>query len=426
MYNFILKKLSSQTKPIDIILVGLGFMGYGILQYLQHIPGMRVIVLITRNIERSSSRLNSGGFKYQVTNILSKIRKNRDQGILSVCNDYKVISGLDCKIVLDMTGEIAYGTEVALETLNSGKHLVTMNCELQVTLGSELQKYANDRNLMVTDVQGDQPGSLASLISEVKLFGFDILMAGNLKGFLNRYATPDLLVYEAEKRGITLKQVTSFTDGTKIALEMALVANYFGMEVLTPGMYGYPVDDVNDILSLYRWDKIPPCGCVDYVIGLTLPAGIFVVGKHKDINQIPYLRYLKLGTGPHYMLFRPFHLCHLETPLSIAKLYYMNEITINNSLKPKTQVVAFAKKDLNVGEKIDNIGGYCCYGLIYNIDRVKKEKLAPIGLVEGAIVSKKIIKDQPIPLTNIELPDNSAVQFLKFMDKQDLVEHDEF
>lgn len=416
MYNLIFNRLKSEENPIDLILVGLGFMGHGFLQFIKQIPGIRVILLVSRDFYRASNSLTKSGLQHDVADNPAKIKTNSEKGILSICSDYKIISEIDCHIVMEMTGEISYGTQVALETLNSGKHLATMNCELQVTLGTELKAYADDKNLNITEVQGDQPGSLASFMNELKLYGFEILMAGNLKGFLNRYATPNSLVEEAAKRGISWKQVTSFTDGTKIAFEMALVANYFGMEVLKPGMYGHPVDNLNDILPSYDWKSIPENGCVDYVIGLHLPAGIFMVGKHQDIQQSSYLNYLKLGNGPYYMLYRPFHLCHLEAPLSIARLSYFNEITINNSLNPTTQVVAFAKRDLKIGDKCDGIGGSDCYGLLYNLPNAKYHNIVPIGLVEDAIIESNVKKDEPIRFDDIALPENEATRFLKLVD----------
>lgn len=410
MYDVVYKDLERLEKPIDLAIVGLGFMGYGFLQYVKWLPGFRVRLLVSRDLVRSGARLRSVGLEYVVARTAAEVQRAASQGVLAVTDDYRLIGETQCDIVVEMTGDVPYAAEVAMHALQAGVHVATMNVELQATVGSQLKEMANAAGLLITDVQGDQPGSLASFIDEVKFFGFQPLMAGNLKGFLNKHATPDSLGKEAEKRGLTLKQVTSFTDGTKIAMEMSLVANYYGMTILAPGMHGYAVDNLEDILDVFDWQNLPQQGCVDYVIGRKLPAGIFVVGTHYDPVQPPYLKYLKLGDGPYYMLYRPFHLCHLEAPLSVAKMSLYGSGTIDNGIRPTTEVAAVAKRDLLPGDVVDGIGGYCAYGVIYDVDTVRREQLCPIGLIEGAVVTKPVAKDQTISLEDLDLPVNAATE----------------
>jgi predicted homoserine dehydrogenase-like protein len=409
MTNYMHRTLYSLQKPIDLVLVGLGFMGFGFLSHVQVTPGLRIVLVITRDPHRTVRQLKLSGVKCEITDNPSRICANAERGIVSVWHDYTLIRVVPSEVVVEMTGDVAYGASVAIAAIDSGKHLATMNVELQATLGSPLLRYATDRGLLVSDAQGDQPGSLAALIDEVRLFGFRPIMAGNIKGYLDRYATPDTIEQEAAKRGLSLKQTTAFTDGTKIALEMSLVANYCDMRILTRGMHGYQAEHVEDVLELFDWNKVPDQGCVDYIIG-DLPPGIFVVAEHLNQEQRHYLKYLKLGPGPRYLLYRPYHLCHLEAPITIAKLSLFNEVTINNSCHPQTTVVAYAKRDLKAGELADGIGGYCCYGMVDNLDTAGIQDMVPIGLIKGAIMKKAIKKDSPIYWDQVELPENMAVK----------------
>lgn len=406
----IAERLRSRESPVDLVLVGLGFMGYGFLRQVQRTPGLRLPLVVTRSLERARAFLAERGFPVAVEGDPAAIRANADRGVLSLWPDYRILAALPYPIVVEMTGDVAYGTQVALVAFRAGKHLATMNVELHATVGSELERQAAAHGVVVTDVEGDQPGTLACLVDDVALAGFRPLMAGNVKGFLDRQATPATLGEEAARRGLSLRETTAFTDGTKIALEMTLVANHLGMRVLTRGMHGHPAARVEDALHLFDWQAVAPEGCVDYIIGRSLPPGVFLVCEHEDAQQASYLRYLKLGDGPRYLLWRPFHLCHLEAVRSIARLALFQEPTISNTTHPTTQTVAYAKKDLRPGEVIDGIGGYACYGLIENLDVVQAEGLVPMGLVAQAIVRRPVGRDRPLLWDDVILPENAATR----------------
>ncbi|MCX8008614.1 MAG: SAF domain-containing protein [Patescibacteria group bacterium] len=333
------------------------------------------------------------------------------RGYTSVSDNTDLIQSFENKVVLEATGTISYGVEVALKTIESGKHLVTMNPELQATLGSKLLAKAREKGVYVTDVVGDQPGSLARLITHAQFMGFRIRLAGNMKRYLDRHATQVKMKPWADDKGLAVRQTVSFTDGTKQCIEMTLVANYFGMDILQFGMKGPQISDIHEALHSFPWEDVPEHGVVDYVIGKTLFPGVFVIAEHLDPHQKKYLRYLNLGEGPRYVLFDAYHLCHLEVWGTIAKLLLLKTETINNTLTPRTTTIAVAKFDLKEGTILDGIGGDTIYG---NIDRIESaDGYLPIGIAEGAIVKRSIHQDQPIRLEDIELPDNPAIRLWK-------------
>ncbi|HUW11000.1 MAG TPA: NAD(P)-dependent oxidoreductase [Anaerolineae bacterium] len=404
------RMLAGRDQPIDIVLVGLGFMGYGFLQRVMKTPGLRVPVVISRGSERTVAFLRDRGIGAVVARDVRSIQENVNRGLVSVCADYRVLGSTPCRIVVEVTGEVEYGTEVALQALGTGKHLVTMNAALHATVGSQLLRYAQKHGVLMTDAEGDQPGSIAALIEEAAFLGFTPVMAGNMKRFLYRYATPASMKEEAAKRGISLPQITAFTDGTKIALEMTLVANYLGMSCLTRGMHGYHADSIEDVLTLFDWAQAPTNGFVDYIIGMGLFPGVFAVCEHEDPEQASYLKYLGIGEGPRYILYRPYHLCHFEAVVSVARVALFGEATIHNSLHPTTETIAIAKRDLRVGEVLDGIGAYCCYGMIEDRTIAHRHDLLPIGLSGGAVVRRRIGKDEAIRLADVDLPDQAATR----------------
>jgi predicted homoserine dehydrogenase-like protein len=410
MQSILLKQLHQREQQVEVIVVGLGFMGFGFISVAQHIQGVQVALLISRRPEAALNYLQNKGLKAKIVKKVGQIKKNVSQGVISVSDNLNFITEYDNQIVIEMTGTVAYATQVALETLAAGKHLITMNPEVQATTGSALLKLFNDKNLVITDVLGDQPGSLTRLIGAVRLKGFNVKLAGNMKRYLDRHATQKQMQPWADDKGLAVRQTVSFTDGTKQAIEMTLVGNFYGMSLDQVNMKGPRVDHIHNVLTKFDWQKIPEEGVVDYVIGKDLFPGVFVVVEHPDPNQQKYLRYLSLGEGPQYVLFDSYHLCHLEVAETVAKVALYQEATIHNNLKPKLQTLAVAKQDLAAGTKLDGIGGDTVYGQInYSQDC---QACLPIGLAKDAVLKKNLKKDQVIELGDVELADNQATRLL--------------
>jgi predicted homoserine dehydrogenase-like protein len=319
-----------------------------------------------------------------------------------------LIKDYENNVVVTMTGTIEYETEIAIATLNAKKHLITMNMELQATVGTELKRIADQHGVIITDVIGDQPGSLARFMAQVKLMGFKPILAGNMKRFLNLHATQATMKSWADNKGLQVRKVTSYTDGTKQSFELSVVANYFGMKVTQFGMKGPALENIKDVLTAFDWEALPREGAVDYVIGKNLFPGIFVVGEHLDPHQTSYLQYLSLGDGPRYVLFEPYHLCHLEVPLTIANIVFFGQETINNGLNPRTRTVAVSKFDVQKGQILDGIGGDCAYGAVDNIE--SSDDFLPMGFTDGAVVKRNIPQDTPLELSDVTLPSNTATR----------------
>ena len=407
MYNYILEELEKREKnPIDVIVVGLGFMGFGFTSISRKLPGLRVPLVITRRPDQAKQYLEAKGFNAVIEEDSSKIKDLAKKGHISISDNLDLIKQYENDIVFDMTGTVAYGTDVALRTFEAKKHLVTMNPELQATVGTELKKIADKDNLIITDVIGDQPGSLSRLISNAKMLGFKPLVAGNMKRYMDKHATQARMKPWADDKGLAVRQTVSFTDGTKQSIEMNLVSNYFGMKILKPGMKGSRIEDFHQAIPAFAGENIPPEGVVDYVIGTKLFPGVFVIAEHTDPHQQKYLRYLNMGEGPRYVLFDAYHLTHLEVAITISMVVFLKHETINNGLNPTTKTAAMAKFDLKKGQKLDGIGGDTVYGQIY-LEGESRDYI-PVGLSYDAVVNRDIPQDQPIKFSDVELPYNSS------------------
>jgi predicted homoserine dehydrogenase-like protein len=305
-------------------------------------------------------------------------------------------------LIVECSGDVLHATRIIDIALRAGKPVVTMNSEFHVTTGS----YFADKGLL-TEAEGDQPGSIAALREEAVMMGFKPLVYGNMKGFLNHHPTPEEMAYWAGKQGISVEQTTSFTDGTKIQIEQALVANGFGGTITRQGMEGPKATDITKaaIELARRASERGGRAISDYVLAPG-NAGVFVVGTH-DQTEWKALNYLKLGDGPYYVLMRPFHLCQYEIIKTVRRVLNGGGVLLNNSSKPTVSIVGIAKTDLPAGTRIDRaIGGFQVRGEAARIADVKGH--VPIGMIQNAVLTRSVSAGQVLSFADVELPDSLA------------------
>ncbi len=304
-------------------------------------------------------------------------------------------------VVLECSGDPVYAADVVDLAMQGGRPVVTMNSEFHVTVGS----YFVTRGL-ISEAEGDQPGCQAALKEEAEELGFKLLVYGNMKGFQNYNPTPQEMKYWAEKQGLSLPMVTSFTDGTKLQTEQALVANGLGADVAKPGLIGPETDDLqaaSDLLAARaRQIEIP---ISDYVLSRKLPHGVFVVGTH-DARQQACLRYLKLGDGPYYIIQRTNIFIHLEIMKTIRRIIETETVLLNNSAGPRISVATVAKRELVPGMRIgQGIGSFDVRGTAVRMD--ENPGHVPIGLMQNAVVRRRVEPSQMLSFDDVEMEHES-------------------
>jgi predicted homoserine dehydrogenase-like protein len=281
-----------------------------------------------------------------------------------------------------------------------------MNAEVDGTVGPILRKYADKAGVIVTGCDGDQPGVQMNLYRYVKGMGLTPLLCGNIKGLHDPYRNPDTQRGFAERWGQNAEMVTSFADGTKISFEQVLVANATGMTVAQRGMYGYEfdghVDEAKHLFDIHELERLG--GIVDYLVRAKPSPGVFVYATIDDPRQKHYLNLYKLGEGPLYSFYHPYHLCHFEAASAIARVVLFKDAVIRSISGPAADVVAIAKLDLKQGDIIDRLGGYMTYGMAEKADTARIQKLLPIGIAEGSRLKRYVSKDQALTYDDIELP----------------------
>jgi predicted homoserine dehydrogenase-like protein len=143
-------------------------------------------------------------------------------------------------------------------------------------------------------------------------------------------------------------------------------------------------------------------GLVDYALGAAPFTGAFVVVHETSDARKKYLRYLKMGDGPFYVFYTPYHLPHVQIAATIGRAVETGDPTVAPLEKASCQVVARAKSDLADGSLLDGPGGFTCYGRIENVpDRTESASALPIALSPGARLVRSKKKDEPIMLGDV-------------------------
>lgn len=413
-----LEKLEAENNPIKVGMIGAGFQGKGVaLEIIKYTKGMKLVAVSNRTLEKAKSVYNQAGIKNvkTVTSVteLNEAIKNNEYAVtedaLLLCESENI------DVIVDVTGALEFGAQVTMKAIENKKHVVTMNAELDGTVGSIIKHYADKNGVMYTVADGDQPGVTMNLYRFVKKLGVKPVLAGNIKGLHDPYRNPTTQKAFAEKWGQNPYMVTSFADGTKISFEQAIIANATGMKVGKRGMYGPTVEagtSVTQTANLYPLEKMTEGnGIVDYIVGATPAPGVYIYGTCDDPIQKHYLNLYKLGEGPLYCFYTPYHLCHFEVPNSIARAVIFNDATLA-PIKPYVDVITAAKTDLKKGDIIDTLGGYLTYGLCENTEIARNENLLPLGLAEGSVLKRDIKKDEVLTFDDVELPEGRLIDKL--------------
>ncbi|TCD24690.1 NAD(P)-dependent oxidoreductase [Pseudomonas sp. IC_126] len=313
----------------------------------------------------------------------------------------------EADLIIECSGDVFHGTEVIERAFEAGLPVVTVNAELQVTTGS----YLAGKGLL-TEAEGDQPGSLAALHEEALMMGFKPLVYGNMKGYLNHDPTLEDMMFWSKRQGISIDQTTSFTDGTKVQIEQVIVGNGLSASITKQGLGGMAstnLTETGNVLGMMADRLCQPF--VDYVIPSGYSAGgVFLVCRHDD-NQQAALEYFKLGPGPYYTLVRPFHLCSLEVGKTVRRVFNGGGVLLNNSTTPTLGVAAIAKRTMRPGELIERgIGGFQFRGEAVKLD--ENPDHVPIGLLRKTVLKRAVEPGQLITFDDVDILPSRALDIV--------------
>lgn len=428
----LLKLLEQRVKDnndLKVAIVGAGQMGEGMACQIELIDGMKCIAIADIDIEAARKAFDAA----EITNSSSPVavevkttaeaEKALQNNHRIYTNDYTIFTSLkDVDIIVESTGIPEIGAQVAEECIKAKKHILQMNVETDATVGYILRKKANEAGIIYTLTCGDEPGAIMELYDFAKSLGFEVTCVGKGKNNpLNRDTNPDMVKDIAKEKKMNPKMLASFMDGTKTMVELTSIGNAIGFKPDVFGGHG-PNSTPKTLPQVF----IPKeeggvfthkKGVVDFAVGVA--PGVFVIFTTKNEKILRDLKYHSMGDGPYYALFRPYHMCNLETPVSILRAVDKKETTLATDRIPTIDAVAVAKKDLQIGDKLDVLGGFTVYGMIEEAETSLKKNMLPIGLAPGAVMVKSVKKGDILTYEDVKLDETQSI--VKLRKEQDIL-----
>lgn len=416
-----LARRAAEGKPVRVALVGGGYMARCIaLQIVSAIRGMKLVAIANRTVAKAETAYREAGVSDPVhVRTVAELQKAIEQDRYAVTDDALLVCQAgNIDAVIEATGHVEFGTLVSFEAIRHGKHVILMSAEIDASVGPILKTYADRAGVTYSYTDGDEPGVGMNMYRFLDSMGYQPVLMGQMKGMLDRYRTPETQKGFAEKHGQNPYVMASFADGSKLALEAAIMGNATGFVPQVRGMRGYPLAHVNDMLKAFSPDDFNREGFVEFSLGAAPHTGAFVICRNDHPEKRRLMAYLKMGDGPLYMFYTPFHLPPWQIPHSVARAVLFNDATITPRGAPVCDTIACAKRDLKAGERLDGMGGFTCYGLVERYEVCAREDYLPMAISLDCRLKTDVAKDQPIHYSQVELPRDRLCDKLRAEQKQ--------
>ncbi|WP_182185994.1 NAD(P)H-dependent oxidoreductase [Pectinatus frisingensis] len=423
-----LLKRQEEGKIIRTGIVGAGQMGRGMVTQMVIMKGITPAIVADINLESVINAFHYAGISDEqiaVAKTLEDANKYMEMGKFVATEKSDFVSQANLvECAIDVTGVPEVGVKIAIDSMNNGKHVVMMDVETDVVIGPYLKKLGDKNGVIYTGSAGDEPGAVMELYSFAKAMGMKIKVMGKGKNNkLDYECNPDTVLPEATRRKMSPRMLCAFKDGTKTMVEMTAMSNATGLIPDVIGGHGpsaSPAERCKELNSIFRLKKdggiLNKHGVVEFVNGIAPGVFVTVATENKEISY--QMQYHSMGRGPLWTLYRPYHLCNLETPLTVAKAVIDGEPTIIPIDGPVSECITVAKKDLRAGEYIDGIGGYTTYGSIATAEETYTNKYVIYGLINKKTRMKKDVKKgQLLTLDMVEL--DTSTQLYKVRKEQD-------
>ena len=408
-------------RPIRIGLVGSGEMGTDIVARVAHMPGIEIGAISELNLPNARKAVEIAyrrDDRSREATTLDALNRAMEDGEVALTSNVDLLLGSGLiDVVVDATGVPSVGAEIGLSAMERGKHLVMMNVEADVTIGAYLRAEAERLGVVYSLGAGDEPSSCMELIEFVSAMGHRVVSAGKGKNNpLNIDATPDGYREEALRRNMNPRMLVEFVDGSKTMVEMAAIANATGLIPDKPGMHG-PACSKEELSKVLVPESagglLSDVGRVDFTIGKGVAPGVFCVAEMDHPRIRERMEDLKMGEGPYFTFFRPYHLTSLEVPLTCARVVLHGKADMVPMARPVAEVCAVAKRDLAPGETLDQIGEFCYRAWIMTTGEAAAAEAIPCGLLTGAKVTAPIRKGDLITRANAAVPADSKIAALR-------------
>ena len=431
-------------RPVKVALAGAGRFGTSIAAQISQIEGLRLAAVADPNARNAAEALRAAGWvdgQWQRCESPAKSRAALAEGAAVLAPDAEALESAPIEVFVDATGIPDVAARNAWGALRQGRHVVMVTVEADVSCGWVLAREARRQGVVYTLAAGDQPVAIMELFDWAKALGLQVVAVGRgtRRYPADRHGDPELAlsrlgydVEAAERLRLNSQMYNSFRDGTKAQIEMCAVSNMTGLPPDRRGMHE-PSAGLNDLPDLFAPAQsgglLESSGVVDLANAVG-PDGVTEVAEHiadgvwavvtsddRHVREDMRIHGTRVSRDDQRMvLFREYHLCGVETPLCIAQAELLGASSGLPLEAPTSEVLAYAKRDLQPGDTLDGSGGRLVYGLIDRAETLKAEGVLPLGLAYGARVSEAVAADQPIPAGSVKVNEEAFVAKLRAPD----------
>ncbi len=421
-----LQQRAADNQPIRIGLIGAGKFGSMYFAQLPRTPGVHLVGIADLNPDAAKANLARVGWASERASARS-LEEALKHGTTFVSDDWKsLVSHPTIDVVVECTGHPIAAVEHCLAAFDHGKHVVNVTVEADAFCGPLLAKNAAEKGVVYSLAFGDQPALICDLVDWARTCGFPVVAAGRGHKWLPHFAqsTPDtvwgyygLTPEQAKRGGLNPKMFNSFLDGSKPSIESAAVSNATGLTVPSNGLL-YPPASVEDIPFVTRPKSeggvLEKKGMVEVISSL-----------ETDGRKIPYdirmgvwvtveaeTEYIKNcfeeynahtdPSGRYFTLYKRWHLIGLEVGVSVASVVLRGEPTGVASAW-NADVVATAKRDLQIGETLDGEGGYTVWGKLLPAATSKVTGGLPLGLAHDVKLVRDVKQGQSLSWADVAI-----------------------
>lgn len=415
-----LNKYVEAGKFINVFVIGTGFMGSSLVSQLNQIDGFKCNIIHNRTKEKAIDTFHSCEITDDKIKFIDDIKDYNLDDFFIIEDPYKFMELKEIDVVVDATGSTYEGAKIASKAIECKKHIVSLNVECDVVVGPILSKMAKENGVCYTGIAGDEPGSVKEMYDFAKLLGFEVLAIGKGKNNpLDLDANYETVYEEAKRKQLSPHMLATFVDGSKTMEELTMMCNATGFKPDKMGAHGIEasLSDLDQKLKLKSDGGIlNSYSIADFVFGIA--PGVFIMVRANNELMDYEMRFLKVGKGPNYILYRPYHLTSIEAPISILQAYFFGTPTIAPLCdKPFADTVAVAKIDLKKGDRLDRAGGKTAYGTITTYEDSIENNYLPYGFISDDVVLKRDVqKGQIIEYDDVLLPESKLLELRKEMD----------
>ncbi len=393
-----LARRTDDKGPVTIGLAGAGQMGTDIVVQVAQMQGLRVGAIGEIDLEAARSAARLAGYadddvvECSAPDRIDAAIEASKVALTSDLNALAAAGRIDA--VIDATGNPNVGAVFARSAIQNGKHLVMLNVEADICIGRMLKAEAAVAGVVYSLAAGDEPACTMEIVNFACSLGLDIVAAGKGKNNPLKFdAAPADYAEEAARRDMNPRMLVEFVDGSKTMIEMVALANATGLVPDKPGMHG-PTAGLDDLASVLcpvaDGGVLSQKGCVDYSIGAGVAPGVFCIVEARHPRVLERLVDLKVGKGPYFTLYRPYHLTSLEVPLTAARAVLYGRADMQPLDEPVAEAVAVAKRDLAVGDTLGMIGETDYRGWAMTASDAASADALPLGLAERAKITRPV------------------------------------